>query len=145
MPKATAPDAEQLVHDYADLLNGDFSKLDVLSKSYTFYGPGVPEEGLTRDAFEEYVRGNREAFPDLEYTVDEMLASDEVIMSEWTVTGTHEGEFNGIPPTGRKIEFNTMGTQRITDGKIGEERGYYDPQEMLAQLGVTDDGGGASQ
>ena len=139
MPKATSPDGEQLLNDYVDLLNGDFSKLDVLSKSYTFYGPGVPEEGLNRDAFEEFIRGNREVFPDLQYTVDEMLASDEVIMSEWTVTGTHEAEFNGIPPTGRKIEFNTMATQRITDGKIQEEWGYYDPQEMLSQLGVTEE------
>ena len=139
MPKATSPDAEQLVNDYADLLNGDFSKLDVLSQSYAYYGPGLPEEGLTRDAFEEFIRGNREVFPDLQYTVDEILASDEVIMSEWTVTGTHEAEFNGIPRTGRKIEFNTMGKQLITDGKIQEEWGYYDPQVMLAQLDVTDE------
>ena len=139
MAEDATPDVEQLVSDYEDLLNGDFSKLDVLSRSFTFYGPGMPEEGLDREAFEEYVRGNRDAFPDLQFTIDEMLASDTVIMSEWTVTGTHEGEFNGIPPTGRKVEFNTMTKHLITDGKIHEELGYYDPQEMLSQLGVTDE------
>ena len=64
MSESTRPDAEQLVNDYEALLNGDLSKLDVLSQSFTFYGPGMPEEGLDRDAFEEYVRGNREAFDD---------------------------------------------------------------------------------
>ena len=68
-----------------------------------------------------------------------MLASDEVIRSPWTVTGTHEGEFNEIAPTGRKFEINTMAKHLITDGKLQEERGYFDPQDVLAQLGVTDE------
>ena len=139
MTEEAPPDAEQILSDYEDLLNGDFSKLDVLSESYTFYGPGMPEEGLHRDAFEEYIRGNLEAFSDHQHTVDEMATGDEVIMSEWTVTGTHDGEFNGIAPTGRKIEFNTMTKQVIKDGQIQEERGYFDTQEMLSQLGVTDE------
>ncbi len=140
MPKATAPDAEQLVNDYADFINGDFSKQDALSESYRVYGPGLPEEGLQgRDSYSEYVQSFLDAFPDLQYRVDEMLASDEVMMSEWTVTGTHEGEFNGIPPTGRKFEINTMATHLITDGKLQEERGYFNPQDVLAQLGVTDE------
>ena len=101
MTKATSPDAEQLVNDYAEFINGDFSKQDALSESYRAYGPNLPEEGLQgRDSFSEYVQSFSDAFPDLRYTIDEMLASDEVIMSEWTVTGTHEGEFNEIPPLG---------------------------------------------
>lgn len=129
---------EQLISDYEDLLNGDFSKLDVLSESYTLHGPTAPEEGLDRDGLEELVRENLKGFPDGQFSVDEMLASEEVVMSDWTITGTHEGEFNGIPPTGREVEYKTMSKQRIENGKIQEEWGYLDPQEILSQLGVTD-------
>jgi len=139
MTEEAPPDAEQIISDYEDLLNGDFSKLDVLSESYALYGPTAPEEGFDRDALEELIRENLKGFPDGQYTVDEMLASAEVIMSEWTITGTHEGEFNGIPPTGRKVEYKTMSKQLIEDGKIQEEWGYLDPQEILSQLGVTDE------
>lgn len=140
MTKATSPDAEQLVNDYARFINGNLSKQDVLSESYRVYGPVLPEEGLQgRNSFTAYVQSFFDAFPDLQFTVDEMFASDEVIMSEWTVTGTHEGEFNEITPTGRKVEINTMAKHLITDGKLQEERGYFDPQNILAQLGVTDE------
>ena len=60
-------------------------------------------------------------------------------MSEWLVTGTHDGEFNEIPPTGREIEMKTMGKLNIADGKIQKEWGYYDSQSLMAQLGVNDE------
>lgn len=139
MTKATTPDVEQLVSDYEDLLSGDASKLDVVSESFTYYGPGMPEDGIQgRDAYGEFLQSHREAFPDLTVTVESALADGEVTMQEWTMAGTHEGEFNGLAPTGRVVEMQTMSKTLVADGKIQEVREYYNPQEFMDQLGVSE-------
>lgn len=134
------PDVEQLASDYEALLNGDYSKLDILAKSFSVHAPGLPEEGIPGgEPYRDFLQTFHDGFSDLEYAISDMLASEEVVMAEWTVTGTHDGEFNGIPPTDREIEMQTMGKLEIADGKIQEERGYYDPQNLMTQLGVTDE------
>lgn len=140
MAEAT-PDVEQLMNDYTGIWNeGDYSKLpDVVSESVTVYDPGHPEVVQGRDAFEAYLRELREAFPDFHVTIDETQASDGTVMSEWTVTATHEGEFNGIPPTGNEMELTGMDKTLIADGKIQEHRIYYDRQDMFEQLGLTEE------
>jgi predicted ester cyclase len=66
-----------------------------------------------------------------------MVTTEEGIIEEWTATGTHKGEFNGIPPTQREVKFRGMGKILITDGKVQEHRLYYDSREMINQLGLT--------
>ena len=67
-----------------------------------------------------------------------MLSRDGVVMIEWTVTATHEGEFNGIPATNREIELRGMSKTSIRDGEIVEDRVYHDFHAFLEQLGLTD-------
>ena len=134
----TTPDTEHFVSEYVKLLNGDYSKLDILSESYSYHGPGLPEEGVQgREAYQDFLQTFHDAFSDLEYAIIDMLANDEIVMAEWTVTGTHDGEFNEIPPTSREIEMKTMGKLEIADGKIQEDWGYYDPSSLMTQLGIT--------
>jgi len=136
---ADTPDIEQVVNDYVAVWNGDFSKADVISDSVSHYQPNVPDGGIHgRGAVEAHIRSFREAFPDQHQTIDDMLATDEVVMTEWTLTGTHEGEYVGIRPTGREIELEGMGKTRIADGRIEDDRLYYDRQAILEQLGLAD-------
>lgn len=134
MSESTRPDAEQLVSDYEALLNGDTSKLSVLSEAFTYYSPGVSEEGMGREAFEEYLNASRVRFPDLRVTMENDLVGEEVTMQEWKMAGTHEGEVDGVPPTGREMELYTMTTTVVSDGKIHEVREYFDTQELAAQM-----------
>ena len=60
-------------------------------------------------------------------------------MTEWTGSGTHEGEFNGFPPTGRTFEHRGMSKFVIANSRIEEERMYYDPREIAEQLGFLED------
>lgn len=62
-------------------------------------------------------------------------SDDGVAVKEWTMTGTHEGEFNGIPPTGREIESEGMAKVLVDDGRVPEDRLYYNPQLLAEQLG----------
>lgn len=135
MPDATTPDVEQLMSDYFDLRNGDLSKLDVISESFTFYLPIDEVHG--RDGVEAMQREQEIAFPDGKIEVDHMLVSDDVVMWEWTLTGTHEGEWQDIPPTGREVASKGMSKTVIADGKVQENWAYFDSRDLLAQLGVT--------
>lgn len=138
MTEPSVPKHEQLTSDYVDLWNGDFSKLDVVSTSVTVHDPGAADGELHgRDAVETYIKELREGFPDFQITVEDTLTSDDLIMGEWTATGTHEGEFNDVPPTGNELDLTGMDKIRVADGTVQEHRIYYNLQEMFEQLGVT--------
>lgn len=126
--------------EYRELWNGDLSKLDIVAKSVDVQAPSMSDREIhSRDAFEAYLRELRTGFPDWHVTVDDILTNDEIVMKEWTVTATHEGEYAGIPPTGREIEMSGMAKIRIEDGKVQEDHLYFDLQEMAEQLGLTED------
>lgn len=133
------PEIERLVNDYEDLWNGDYSKREAVAESVVVADP-LAGEVRGRDALEAFVREFRTAFPDLRITTDELLASeDDLVMIEWTATGTHEGAFEDIPPTEREIDITGMSTVVIADGEVQEDRIYYDRQELFEQLGLADD------
>ncbi|TYL38188.1 hypothetical protein CV102_13385 [Natronococcus pandeyae] len=136
MPEATIPDVAQIVSDYNDLFSGDLSKLGMVSESYTFSFPFDEIHG--RDGLEEFLREQETAFPDASVETDDVLTGDEVVMQEFTWKATHEGEFEGISPTGREIETRGMAKLVLADGKIQEDRTYFDSREFLAQLEVTE-------
>lgn len=79
-----------------------------------------------------------EAFPDMRYTPEDILAEDDLVAARWTVTGTHEGELDGIKPTGKEVEFPACGVLRVEDGNITEVWLTYDQLGMLQQLGVAE-------
>lgn len=136
MPETTTPDVERLMNDYFDLRNGDLSKLDVLAESFTFTHPLGEAHGP--DELVALQRENAAALPDESIEVREVLVGDDVALWEWTLTGTHEGEWNDIPPTGRKIELSGASKTVIVDGKIRSNRAYFDSRDLLAQLGATE-------
>lgn len=119
MAQAT-PDAERLVSDWVDVWNnGEYEKIpDVVADSATIYDPGAPD-GRVRghDEIEAFLRGLRAGFLDSHIAIDDMLVGETVVMVEWTVTGTHEGEFNDIPPTGREIDLTGMSKILVADSK----------------------------
>lgn len=132
-------DVEQVMREYDALFNGDFSKADILAESIVLRSPTVPGgEAHGRDALVELVRGMHAAFSNFEMSVDDMLTGDGKAMVEWTLSGTHDGEFRGAPPTGREIEVTGMSKILIADGKVQEDRIYIDSKEMFEQLGLTE-------
>lgn len=79
-----------------------------------------------------------EAFPDLTVTPEAILAEDDLVAMRYTATGTHEGEFNGIKPTGKEFAVSEMKMYRVTDGKIAEVRAAADQLGLLTQLGIVE-------
>lgn len=80
----------------------------------------------------------RAAFPDIHFVVEDMIAEGDKVVSRYTITGTHQGEFMGIPPTGKRVKLTTIWIHRLADGRIVEGRdwGEFDRLSMLEQLGA---------
>jgi steroid delta-isomerase-like uncharacterized protein len=76
------------------------------------------------------------AFPDIRITVDDEIAEGDKVVYRWTVTGTHEGEFAGIPPTRRAVTRAGIAIYRLVNGKIAENWLFADDVDFMQQLGA---------
>jgi hypothetical protein len=74
--------------------------------------------------------------PDLHVAVEDLIAEGDKVVSRNTVTGTHRGEYRGLPPTGKSITYNEIFVFRFADGRIAEMWGVVDIFSQLQQLGV---------
>lgn len=76
-------------------------------------------------------------FPDFHTEVTRTLVEGNQFVLCWTCRGTHKGAFNGIPATGKLVEFRGVSVGRISQGRIHEECVYYDRLSILEQLGAV--------
>jgi steroid delta-isomerase-like uncharacterized protein len=86
------------------------------------------------DTFKETFSEAREGFPDLSITVEDMMAERDRVAARVIMRGTHLGEFQGIAPTGKRVEVKAIDMFRISDGKIVAHWGHADdPTDFLRQ------------
>ena len=95
--------------------------------------PGIPAD---REGGKMFLTAFANAFPDSQIAVDDMIAEDDRVVTKKTMTGTHTGEFNGIPPTGRRVEIQYVDILRLRDGRIIEHWLSMDQLSFMQQLGV---------
>jgi steroid delta-isomerase-like uncharacterized protein len=74
--------------------------------------------------------------PDVHVTVEDLIAEGDKVVSRNTVTGTHQGEYMGLPPTGKSITYNEIFIFRFANGRIAEMWGVVDVFSQMKQLGV---------
>ena len=91
---------------------------------------------LLKEAFARLLQ----AYPDLHITVEDVIEEGDKIVTRNTVTGTHEGEYMGVPPTGRSVTYNEIFIARLTGGRIAETWGVVDVLSQLRQLGALPGG-----
>ncbi len=89
----------------------------------------------------ESMRGSviwaRNAFPDLHFEIEELVAEGDIVAGRLTMSGTHQGSLMGEPPTGRSLRTNHMHFVRFRDGKVVEHWGARDALGMMRQLGMV--------
>jgi steroid delta-isomerase-like uncharacterized protein len=76
------------------------------------------------------------AYPDLHMTVEDLIAEGDKVVCRNVVTGTHRGEYMGIPPTGKSVTYNEMFIVRFEGGRIAETWGVVDVLSQMRQLGA---------
>ena len=127
---------------YAEFINGGNEVVfDELVDANVIENEELPP-GLepNREGVKQLFRMFRSAFPDLHFQVDEMIAADDKIVARITITGTNEGSFMNMPPTGNKISYKGIDIFRLVNGKVVEHWGIGDNTKMMQQLGVVPEG-----
>jgi steroid delta-isomerase-like uncharacterized protein len=77
----------------------------------------------------------RVAFPDMQFTICDLIANDDRVVVRWTMDATHSGPLVGIPATGKRVQQRANVIYRLADGKIAEGWAVMDQAGMLRQLG----------
>ncbi len=115
--------------------NGDFTVLDeCTADNFIFHTAG---QTFDSDFIKQSPRILRSAFPDLHLTIDEIVAVGDTVAYRYTTQGTHKGEYMGIAPTGKQIQFDSAAFIRFANGKQVEGWSYINPLVLFQQLGVS--------
>ena len=122
---------------------GNLSVADeVFAADYVEHHPLPPGFPTGREAVKRFVSGMRSAFPDLNYTVDDIFAEDDRVAVRLTGRGTHQGrwELLPLPPTGRTVSWTEMHICRMAGGQLVEHWPVIDQLALLQQLGAVPEG-----
>lgn len=99
--------------------------------NYSFPAPVTGPEAM-KGAVQAFLTG----FPDMQVTIEDVLAEGDRVATRGYFTGTHKGEFNGIPATGKSIKVDFCDIWRLENGKAIENWVQMDMMGLLQQLGV---------
>ncbi|HEX6281935.1 MAG TPA: ester cyclase [Nitrososphaera sp.] len=122
-------------------------QLLVSSTNYSFHPSGMPP--MDWNGRKQLLAAVTRAFSDLIHNIIDMVAEGDKVAVRLTVTGTHKGEFQGIPPTGKRLYLDEMAFLTIMDGKITEGWITSDTMGLMQQIGAipadaSDNGGGSN-
>jgi len=116
---------------------GDFEAFkETVAPEYLWYLPSRSTKPMSREETIEFAKMMHNAFPDVTFSIEELIAVEDRVISRFIMRGTHEGEFQGIPATGNKIEVSGILMSRIENGKIVEHREEFDMLGQMMQLGM---------
>jgi len=101
----------------------------------------VFHSGMGRDIralkdFKQFFSAYYDAFPDIHWTIDDMVVEGDKVAVRWTLTGTQKGEFMGIPPTNKKVTVWGIEIDRVVGGKLVEVWARVDTLGLMQQLGA---------
>ena len=96
----------------------------------------LPIEATGAQRLKEVFARLHRAFPDLHITIEDLIEEEDKVVSRNMVTGTHQGDYMGIPPTGKSVTYNEIFILRFTGGRIAETWGVVDVFSQMKQLGV---------
>jgi predicted ester cyclase len=112
---------------------GNFDALDeILAPDYVVH----PEEARGRDGLQAMVEGYRSALSGLRVAIDQQFSEGDYVATRFTITGTHDGDLMGTPPTGKDVSFSGITISRCEGGRIAEEWELTDAVGLLGQIGA---------
>ena len=100
----------------------------------------APEFGGGHATTKQFVSANLAAFPDLQITIQDQIAEDDLVVTRYVMRATHQGEFANIPPTGKSFTITGIEIHRFAGGKLVELWNFPDMLGALQQLGIIPTG-----
>jgi steroid delta-isomerase-like uncharacterized protein len=116
--------------------NSDLIK-EVYSGDYVGHDPDLPQPRRIEDLRHEVISVLSQAFPDYYFTIESLIAEDDMVTWHWTFSATHHGELMGIPATGKAVAFGGVSIFRMANCRIVEDWVFRDTLGLLRQLGLT--------
>jgi steroid delta-isomerase-like uncharacterized protein len=138
-PTTTPEENEALARMYwAEAVWGKQGKIADVVAPNEIHHWGIGGDTTGFDAFAQGWAHFNQAFPDLTFTVDDIVAEGDLVATRWTATGTQSGEFQGIAPTNKEVSWSGINVFRIACGQIAESWGEADHIGLRRALGATD-------
>jgi steroid delta-isomerase-like uncharacterized protein len=110
---------------------------ELVAENFVNHDPSVPPDlPPGREGLKALARFYRSAFPDAQLTIEDLIAEGDKVVSRYTARGTHQGDFGGIPPTGKQVTVTGVTIDRIQGGKIVESWNEFNQLGLLQQLGA---------
>lgn len=117
---------------------GDWATVDKLTApNYVYHNPANPKVRTHEEHKKKVLIALRTGFPDLKITIEDIIAEGNKVVIRFSSSGTHKGEYAGIPPTNKRIEITAINIFRLTDGKVAEQWVESNALGMLQQMGVV--------
>jgi steroid delta-isomerase-like uncharacterized protein len=113
---------------------------DVLDRQYVEHSASAEAPAKTPgpEGIKRFVQMFRTAFPDIVFSIDEMIAEGDRVAVRLTGVGTHQGRLGDLPPTGRRVRIGGAAIHHVRDGRIAETYEFVDRMALRQQLGAPD-------
>jgi predicted ester cyclase len=135
MTEDTAAPFRRFIHEVVN--GGNVAAIDELMPpnflEHEALPPGLPQN---REGVKQLFILLHQAFPDLEVTVEDEIVQADKVVFRMTWRGSQQGEFFGMPPTGKQVAYPVIDIVRVVDGKVVEHWGLTDQLSLMQQLGV---------
>jgi steroid delta-isomerase-like uncharacterized protein len=110
---------------------------ELFAPTYTHHDNSTPDAGRGPGGEKNRVTLYRNAFPDIRFTIEDIIAEGETVVARWSCRGTHKGDLSGIAPTGKQFNITGVSIARFTNGKMSEGFVNWDALGLMQQLGVV--------
>lgn len=115
---------------------------ELISPSHALHGSNFSGSSIGPEAYRRQVSLYVAGFPDLRFTIEDTIAEEDKVVVSWTISGSHKGEFMGIPATNKKVSVEGITIHHIAKGIIMDSYASWDTWDMMQQLGVISASGG---
>jgi steroid delta-isomerase-like uncharacterized protein len=110
---------------------------EIISPSHALHGTNTEGAAIGPEAYKSTVTRFLTGLPDLRFSIDDMVAEDEKLVVSWNISGTHKGDFMGVPATNKKVSIDGITINHVVNGKIMDSYVSWDALGTLQQLGVA--------
>ncbi len=110
---------------------------ELISPSHALHGPSASGSSIGPEAYKRQVLHFLAGYSDLHFTIEDTIAEKDKVVACWTLSGTHRGDYMGIPATNKKVSVDGITIHHIADGKIMDSYSNWDALGMMQQLGVV--------
>lgn len=110
---------------------------EIISPSHALQAPNISGSSIGPEAYKRNVLFFLAGFPDLRWTIEDTIAEKDKVVACWSISGTHKGDYMGIPATNKKVSVEGITIHNVAGGKIMDSYSNWDVLGMMQQLGVV--------